>query len=113
MARVPMRVVYWGRWADSAGNVGPFSATAAAWIEGGTHHMLAPAIGWGNKQVPVTEHAPALPGPAGREESYSVAVLEAQYATYHPHDVTPRLPAPREQEQRRLEGPAPEEAEAV
>jgi hypothetical protein len=35
MARVPMRVVYWGRWADSVGNVGPFSATAAAWIEAG------------------------------------------------------------------------------
>ena len=37
MASVPMRVVYWGRWADSVGNVGPFSATAVGWIEGGSH----------------------------------------------------------------------------
>ena len=35
LARMPMQVVYWGRWADSAGSVGPFSATAVAWIEGG------------------------------------------------------------------------------
>jgi len=40
MARVPMRVVYWGRWADSSGNVGPFSKTVAAWIEGGSHHLM-------------------------------------------------------------------------
>jgi hypothetical protein len=37
MAKVPMRIVYWARWADSTGNVGPFSATAAAWIEGGNY----------------------------------------------------------------------------
>lgn len=43
MARVPMRVVYWGRWADSAGNVGPFSSTAVGWIEGGTHHLMGGA----------------------------------------------------------------------
>jgi hypothetical protein len=36
MADRPMRVVYWGRWADSTGNVGPFSATAVGWVEGGS-----------------------------------------------------------------------------
>src|SRR5206468_1628916 len=49
LARMPMQVVYWGRWADSAGNVGPFSATAVAWIEGGSHHRLSPAIAWDQK----------------------------------------------------------------
>ena len=53
MSRVPMRVVYWARWADSTGNVGPFSATAVGWIEGGTHHMrLAPSRG-GTKLMPL------------------------------------------------------------
>ena len=40
-----MRVVYWGRWADSSGNVGPFSATAAGWIEGGSHRLLPGGLG--------------------------------------------------------------------
>lgn len=30
---VPMRVVYWGRWADASGGVGPFSRTCAAPVE--------------------------------------------------------------------------------
>lgn len=45
MARVPMRVVYWGRWADSSGGVGPFSKTVTAWIEGGSHHLMGPQLG--------------------------------------------------------------------
>jgi hypothetical protein len=44
IARVPMRVVYWARWADSVGNVGPFSKTAAAWIEGGSQAWLPGAV---------------------------------------------------------------------
>jgi hypothetical protein len=31
----PMLVVYWGRWADSRGGVGPFSQTCVARVEGG------------------------------------------------------------------------------
>ena len=30
----PMRVVYWARWADAKGNVGPFCATVKARVEG-------------------------------------------------------------------------------
>jgi hypothetical protein len=33
-SEVPMRVVYWGRWAGASGDVGPFSQTLAAPIEG-------------------------------------------------------------------------------
>ena len=102
MARVPMRVVYWGRWADALGNVGPFSATAAGWIEGGSHHGLpgGVAMHFGRLPAPVAEHEPAAPGPADRERHYSVAVLEAQRQALLPEQV----PAP-EREQRRLEGP--------
>jgi hypothetical protein len=39
-----MRVIYWARWADAAGNVGPFSATAVGWIEGGSHHLMGPGF---------------------------------------------------------------------
>ena len=31
---VPMLVVYWARWADAKGNVGPFCATVKARVEG-------------------------------------------------------------------------------
>jgi hypothetical protein len=44
LASEPMRVIYWARWADAAGNVGPFSATAVGWIEGGSHHLMGPGL---------------------------------------------------------------------
>lgn len=34
MPSSPMQVVYWARWADSSGNVGPFSKTVVADVEG-------------------------------------------------------------------------------
>jgi hypothetical protein len=34
MPPVPMMIVYWGRWADSKGEVGPWSQTVAARVEG-------------------------------------------------------------------------------
>ncbi len=107
MPRVPMRIVYWGRWADSAGAVGPFSATCAGWIEGGSHHHLpgAPAQWFGKPQTPLLD-PPVLPS---REEKYSVAVLEVHYQTFMP-TITP-LPEPRD-ETRQLEGPAEEEEAA-
>ena len=116
IARVPMRVVYWGRWADSSGNVGPFSATAAGWIEGGSHHGLPGDVAtyFGKPATRLMEHEPAAPGPAERERHYSVAELEAQYETYNPQRAvpSPQLPAPQEQERRRLEGPGPVEEAA-
>lgn len=114
MTRVPMRVIYWGRWADSTGNVGPFSATAVAWIEGGSSHALPGGIGMAapgaRKPAKLLEDATA---PAGREPSVSVVVLEAQYQSLHPQHVeqsTPQLSAMPMREARRLEGPAVEEA---
>lgn len=116
MARVPMRVVYWGRWADSQGNVGPFSTTAAAWIEGGSHQLLPGGTGMtmgginGPKPVPILEDAGA-PGPAGRNATYIVAVLEAQHQAFNPQEITPpALPPMAERETRQLEGPASEAA---
>jgi hypothetical protein len=116
MPRVPMRVVYWGRWAGSGsgpGNVGPFSATCAGWIEGGSHHHLpGAALVWtGNgrhKNTPLLD-PPVLPQ---REERYSVAVLEVHLQSLMPT----RLPALESRADgdddapRQIEGPAEEEA---
>ena len=120
MARVPMRVVYWARWADSTGNVGPFSAAAAAWIEGGSHALLPGGTGIalgglnGPKPVRILEDATTI-GPAGRDSKYIVALLEVQSQTLNPQQieaqfVTTALPAPTERETRRLEGPPASEA---
>jgi hypothetical protein len=102
LARVPMQVVYWGRWADSAGALGPFSATAVAWIEGGSHRRLAPAFGLGRVPVPVLEDA-RPPGPEGRGANYRVAVIEAQFYGYQMQDLPPQLAGPAEREVRQLE----------
>jgi hypothetical protein len=117
IASVPMRVVYWGRWADSLGNVGPFSATAVAWIEGGTHRFLPGGVGMGGfgslggrEEVPILDVERADAGREGRDQKYSVAVLEAKYASLAPQQVPPALPEPVEGEVRRLEGPPESEA---
>ena len=106
MPRVPMRVLYWGRWADSAGNVGPFSATAAGWIEGGSHRMLPGGQGMGylNKEHPPLIEDASAAARSQRGTTYVVAVLEAQDQSYAPH----ALPEPAEP--KRLEGPAESEA---
>lgn len=91
MANVPMRVVYWARWADSVGNVGPFSKTAVGWIEGGTHHLMFPGNLPGKPRAEVMRIEAAAP-PA-REERYRVALLEVQYQTFTP----PALPEPAPQ----------------
>jgi hypothetical protein len=115
MARVPMRVVYWGRWADSLGNVGPFSATAVAWIEGGSNAFLPGGTGMtlgslsGRKPVPILEDLQPI-GPANREAKYSVAVLEVQYESLNLRDADPMLPAPDERPMRQLEAPPTSEA---
>lgn len=107
MARVPMRIVYWARWADSAGNVGPFSATAVGWVEGGSHQRkLAPFMDIKSRPQIVDESAPV--GSAEREPRYRVAVLEAHYEYFNPDEIaTPALP---EAEMPRLEGPSMSEA---
>lgn len=117
MAREQMRVVYWGRWADSMGSVGPFSATAAAWIEGGIHALLPGGTGItlgalsGRQAVPILEDATATPGgPVTREAKYRVALLEVQYQSFERQDVVaPALPAPDSHPARQLEGPSQSE----
>src|SRR4051794_6592589 len=106
IASVPMRVVYWGRWADSQGNVGPFSATAVAWIEGGAHRSLpgAPSLpfGIGARQVPILDvEQPAKS--AEQNPKYLIAVLEAKYASLAPQPVPPALPGPVDGELRQLQ----------
>jgi len=108
LARVPMRVVYWGRWADSTGSVGPFCATVVGWVEGGSHQWLAPVLDFHRKPVPILEDATA-PGPATREATITVAVIEAQYQTFHPQNIAPALNAP-ERPTLRIEGPRESEA---
>jgi hypothetical protein len=114
MARVPMRVVYWGRWADSSGEVGPFSATAVAWIEGGSQSHLPGAMGMTLGLGLDTQPQPqlvdatagrALPGPDERDVTYRVAVMEVQVQS-----MQPSLPATPHREVRQLEGPSPDEA---
>ena len=110
LARVPMRVVYWGRWADSLGNVGPFSATAVAWIEGGSHAFLPGGVGMAirsplpgsHKPVPVFEGETQT---NAREQKYSIAVLDAQFESLHPQRQIEATP------QRQLQGPTENEAE--
>ena len=106
MTRVPMRVIYWGRWADSIGNVGPFSATAVAWIEGGSHGQLPGGIDFslpGGRNLPplLEDISPSTT----REPRISVVLVEAQYRSMNPsllsHEIeirTPQLPAPAEHE---------------
>jgi hypothetical protein len=110
MTRQPMRVVYWGRWADSMGNVGPFSATAVGWVEGASMHRMGIDTGnmiGGYKRAPLLEEATA---PAGREQTISVLVMEAQYQSLHPQMVVQPMPAIAGSEARRLEGQRGEEA---
>lgn len=52
----PMLVVYWGRWADARGGVGPFSKTCVARVEGG---MAAPlALPGAQRKAFIVEHRP-------------------------------------------------------
>ncbi|HEV7298138.1 MAG TPA: hypothetical protein VGN72_02155 [Tepidisphaeraceae bacterium] len=110
MARVAMRVVYWARWADSVGNVGPFSATAVGWIEGATHHYM-PTPTHNRPQLMTTD--PTATGPATRDQRYIVAVLETIDRAFVANDVkASALPAPTTREPRQLEGPT-EDAQAA
>jgi hypothetical protein len=109
MASLPMRVAYWGRWVDSAGNVELLSAPAVAWIEGGSHRALPGGVGialGGRKAVPALD-VNQLHAPTGRDEKYSVAVLQAKYQALQPQAVDPLPPRMIDGEPvRQLEGPA-------
>ena len=51
MADRAMRVVYFARWADTSGDVGPISKPAVGWVEGGAHHLMGPALGGGKRPM--------------------------------------------------------------
>jgi hypothetical protein len=89
--------------------VGPFSATAVGWIEGGSHYALPGGVGAAvpGARKPVRElEVRSDAGPARRDRTFVVAVLEAQYQSFGPCDaVRAALPAPADGEMRRIEGP--------
>jgi hypothetical protein len=103
ICRVPMLAVYWGRWADAIGNVGPFSQTVVSRIEGWSPNVSMHLPGETNPnkaKPPVLGMATMRP----REQRYSVAVLEAQERSYLPQ------PTPEAREAKQLEGPQSEAA---
>ncbi len=61
---VPMRVVYWGRWADATGETGPFSPTLATRVEGVDAGVNMPQLGQGRREqkIIVTSGLRQLPG---------------------------------------------------
>ncbi|MGB7161009.1 MAG: hypothetical protein WBD40_23310 [Tepidisphaeraceae bacterium] len=87
---------------------GPFGATCAGWIEGGSHQHLpggvAMRFGEFGKPQPQLIDPPVLP--SHREEKYSVAVLEVHYQSF----LSSSTPALEPRKTRQLEGPAAEEA---
>ncbi len=120
IARVPMYVVYWARWADSLGNVGLFSKPAKGWIEGG--HVSQPAMnlgqGLGRKEEPQAIEVDA-PKQLIDERTYSVAVIEAHYLSFTPNHVQvtdetesekPKLEVTVIKESKQIEGPVESEA---
>lgn len=101
MAKVAMRVVYWARWADSTGNVGPFSASAVGWVEGGNVSKRALQLRNPNAVEPMieVEERPVMErDPARREPNYAVAVIEAYSVSLMSNPSRPNaLPAPEEE----------------
>lgn len=110
LARVPMRVIYWARWADSTGNVGPFCAAAAGWVEGGnvSRHGLSFNR---NDEPKLLDVANGQEEPVQRE-TYTVALIEAHCVSFNPQMMEtmetqrPKLEATVTREARRIEGPA-------
>lgn len=108
LAKTPMRVVYWARWADSSGEVGPFSKTVEGWVEGGSHHMMPPMLGSSRRLMAVdVSDAPESPE---LETTLIVALLEAQRSRLPVIERVESLPEPVQREVRQIEGPATEAA---
>ena len=112
MARVPMRVIYWARWADSAGNTGPFSATAVGWIEGGNISSPGQIIGGGRPQPRL--HVEGDPNQSIQmDQTFAVALLEAHYQSFTVQQIqpeNPKLEVTVVKETKQIEGPVEEAA---
>jgi hypothetical protein len=76
LARVPMLVVYWGRWADATGNVGPWCSTVVSRVEGYSRHVFMSAVNFAKRPVKILDDATPR---EDREQKYSVAVRDVQY----------------------------------
>jgi hypothetical protein len=100
MSRVPMRVVYWARWADTVGNVGPFSATVVGTVEGAANGYLPNA-------KPRDHEANLIVDERRRQGTYSVAVVQAQYELLNGPTVEM---LPESVGRRQLEGPGERDA---
>ncbi len=108
LASEPMRVVYWARWADSAGNVGPFSATAVGWIEGGSHHLMPMVMRRGERPEIVDVSRQLID--EARQTTVIVAMMGTQRGMLPDHTTIEALPASTTPTTRCLEGPASEAA---
>jgi hypothetical protein len=108
MCRVPMMIVYWGRWADAIGNVGPWSKTVSTRIEGYWPHAIGPIVMGGRKPQPILED-PAAEPTTGRAAHITIAVLDSQYLAMNPQHVSPALPD-SPQRPLQIEGPPKSEA---
>jgi hypothetical protein len=95
MPSVPMIMLYWARWADSTGNVGPFSKTVTSAMVGGMRRLLNPQFQAKYGPMPLVEDATEK-----RDVTIRVAVLEMQRAMMLPSTVI--------EETKRLEGPEQE-----
>lgn len=98
MADVPMRVIYFARWADADGNVGPMTGAVEGWVEGGRHHLM---------NGPLMGHKPVMridvsPETVTRETTVLVAMITGQTAK--------RATMIEQQAVRRIEGTVEAEA---
>jgi hypothetical protein len=97
MATVPMLVVYWGRWADSAGNVGPFCATVVSRIEGGPQHLMPIARPGDARSIALLAPAADQAADAGGANTsrFRIARLDARERSLYPREmVEPAPPSP-------------------
>ncbi len=105
MANKPMRVIYWARWADAQGNVGPFSETAAGWIEGGSHHLMS-LEPRGFKRAELMDMSDIDDEAREQHTTVVVALVQAQRSLMQSSPRIDALPEPVQREIRQLEAPA-------
>jgi hypothetical protein len=79
----PALVVYWGRWADARGGVGPFSKTCVARVEGGAYALPEPMY--------IGNNRPQLASVSRKVEPKTFPMLEAQVTRML--DVSRQLPS--------------------
>jgi hypothetical protein len=105
IANVPMLIVYWGRWVGSNNDLGPWSATCIARIEGWPQHVSRLMMG-SRRPAPLMDASAALDAARGAS-SYSVIVRDIE--SDH-RNRAPALPERADAPQHQLPGPAESEA---